>query len=190
MCMYVYVCVCISVYMCMYVHVSNVYLHVACRTCVKCACPSHCMYVYVCVCICIYLYVLVCICMYHILMCMYCMYWHTCAYMCIHVYICKPHTGHIYSFMCWCPQQALNIPRGGGQPAGPTQDSHGQQPRHFIPRSGTHSHTRFGAPVGAARVGGAKAAPLHCPWAIQAQWALGDSVLSPARADLGRWCCA
>ena len=119
MCMYVYVCVCISVYMCMYVHVSNVYLHVACRTCVKCACPSHCMYVYVCVCICMYLYVLVCICMYHIHMCMYCMYWHTCAYMCIHVYICKPHTGHIYSFMCWCPQQALNIPSGGGATSRP-----------------------------------------------------------------------
>ena len=50
----------------MYVHVSNVYLHAACRTCVKCACPSHYMYVYVCVCMCMYLYVLVCICMYHI----------------------------------------------------------------------------------------------------------------------------
>ena len=143
-----------------------------------------------CMCMYVYVYVCICICMYHIHMCMYCMYWHTCAYMCIHVYICKPHTGHIYSFMCWCPQQALNIPRGGGQPAGPTQDSHGQQPRHFIPRSGTHSHTRFGAPVRAARVGGAKAAPLHCPWAIQSQWALDDPVLSPVRADLGRWRCA
>ena len=116
-----------------------------------------------CMCMYVYVYVCICICMYHIHMCMYCMYWHTCAYMCIHVYICKPHTGHIYSFMCWCPQQALNIPRGGGQPAGPTQDSHGQQPRHFIPRSGTHSHTRFGAPLRAARVGGGQNRPPAQP---------------------------
>ena len=162
MCMYVYVSACIG----MYLYVSCVYLHLY-TVFIKYTCPKS-LHVYVCMCM--YMYVL--------------------AYMCIHVYICRPHTGHIYSFMCWCPQQALNIPRGGGQPAGPTQDSHGQQPRHFIPRSGTHSHTRFGTPVGAARVGGAKAAPLHCPWAIQSQWALDDPVLSPVRADLGRWRCA
>ena len=84
----------------------------------------------------------------------------------------------------------LAYPRGRRQPAGPTQDSPGQQPRHFIPRSGTHSHTRFGAPVRAARVGGAKAAHLHSPWALQLQWALDDPILSPVRADLGRWRCA
>ena len=163
--MYVYVCVCISVCMCMYVHVSNVYLHATCRTCVSV--PAQ---VIACMCMYVYVYVCICICMYHIHMCMY---WHICVYMCIHVHICRPHTGHIYSFMCWCPQQALNIPRGGGQPAGPTQDSHGQQPRHFIPRSGTHSHTRFGAPVRAARVGegvSSSPAPAMGPSRAKVAW--------------------
>ena len=114
----------------------------------------YCMHVHTCVYMLLHLQVLK-----SIHMCMYCMYWHTCVYMCIHVYICRPHTDHIYSFMCWCPQQALNIPSGGGQPTGPTQDSHGQQPCHFIPRSGTHSHTHFGAPVRAARAGGSKPPP-------------------------------
>ena len=86
------------------------------------------------------------------------------------------------------PTTGPKHPRAGA--AGPTQDSHGQQPCHFIQRSGTHSHTRFGAPVRAARVGGAKAAPLHSPWALQFQWALNDPGLSPVRADLGRWRCA
>ena len=146
-------------------------------------------------CMCIHVYTWCCICKFwnqSICACIVCIGIHvyTCVYMCIHVYICRPHIDHIYSFMCWCPQQAWNIPWRGRQPAGPTQDSHGQQPCHFIPRSGTHSHTRFGAPVGAARVGGAKAAPLHSPWALQSQWALDDPVLSPVRADLGRWHCA
>ena len=88
------------------------------------------------------------------------------------------------------PTTGPRHPWGGRQPAGPTQDSHGQQPCHFILRSETHSHTRFGAPVRAARVGGAKAAPLHSPWALQSQRALDDPVLSPVRADLGRWLCA
>ena len=67
------------------------------------------MYVHTCVHMLLHLQVLK-----SIHMCMYCMYWHTCVYMCIHVYICRPHTDHIYSFMCWCPQQAWNIPGGGG----------------------------------------------------------------------------
>ena len=115
----------------------------------------YCMYVHTCVHMLLHLQVLK-----SIHMCMYCMYWHTCVYMCIHVYICRPHTGHIYSFVCRCPQQARNILRGGRQPAGPTQNSHGQQPCHFIPRSETRSQTRFGAPVRAARVGeGGRSSP-------------------------------
>ena len=123
------------------------------------------MYVYVLACMYMYVYVLhvfVYMCIHvaallqvlkSIHMCMYCMYLHTCVYMCIHVHICRPHTGNIYSFICRCPQQAQNIPDGGQQPAGPTQDGHGQQPCHFIPRSGTHAQTRFGAPVRPALVG-------------------------------------
>ena len=124
---------------------------------------------------------------------------HVCVCMCIHVYV------SYVSYVCACMLYVLYAsaqasadaittgpphPRGRRQPAGPTQDSHGQQPRHFIQRSGTLSHTRFGAPVRAARVGGAKAAPLRSPWAFHVQWALGDLVLSPLRADLGRWRCA
>ena len=114
----------------------------------------YCMYVHTCVHMLLHLQVLK-----SIHMCMYCMYWHTCVYMCIHVYICRPHTGHIYPFVCRCPQQARNIPGGGRQPAGPTPDGHGQQPCHFIPRSGTHPQTHFGALVRAARVGGGKRSP-------------------------------
>ena len=44
-------------------------------------------------------------------------------------------------------------PPAGRQPARPTQYTHEQQPRHLIPRSGTHSQTRFGALM-RARVGG------------------------------------
>ena len=108
---------------------------------------------------------------------------HVCVCICIHVYV-------LYvSYVCACMLYVLYAsaqasadaittglahPRGRRQPAGPTLDRHGhwQQPRHFIPRSGTHSHTRFGAPVRAARVGGANAAPLHSPWALQSQWML------------------
>ena len=131
MCMYVYVSACIG----MYRYVSCVYLHLY-TVFIKYTCPKS-LHVYVCMCM--YMYVL--------------------AYMCIHVYICRPHTAHIYSFMCRCPQQARNIPGGGRQPAGPTQDGHGQQPCHFIPRSGTHPRTHFGALVRAARVGGGKRSP-------------------------------
>ena len=114
---------------------------------------------------------------------------HVCVCMCIHVYV-------LYvSYVCACmlyvlyasaqaSTDAITIgpphPRGRRQPAGPTQDSHGQQPRHFIQRSGTLSHTRFGAPVPAARVGGAKAAPLHCPWALQSQWESPGTALPSA----------
>ena len=144
----------------------------------------------VCVCMCMYLYVSEVPKSLHVCVCM-----------CIHVHV-------LYvSYVCACMLYVTVLdasaqasadaittgpphPRGRRQPAGPTQDSHGQQSCHFIPRSGTHSHTRFGAPVRAARVGGAKAAPVHCPWAIQSHWALDNPVLSPVRADLGRWCCA
>ncbi len=91
MCMYVYVSACIR----MYLYVSCVYLH-AYTVFIKYTCPKS-LHVYVCMCM--YMYVL--------------------AYMCIHVYICRPHTGHIYSFMCRCPQQARNIPGGGPATSGP-----------------------------------------------------------------------
>ena len=119
----------------------------------------YCMYLHTCVYMLIHLQVLKSIhmCMYSIPL--YCMHWHTCVYMCVHVYICRPHTGHIYFFMCRCSQQARNIPGRGRQPADPTQDTPGQQPSHFIPRSGTRPQTRFGALVRAARVGGGKSSP-------------------------------
>ena len=128
----------------------------------------YCMYVHTCVHMLLHLQVLK-----SIHMCMYCMYWHTCVYMCIHVYICRPHTGHIYSFMCQCPQQARNIPPGGGQRAGLTQDGHGQQPCHLIQLSGTHAQTRFGAPVRPARIGEGESsspAPPMGPQHAKAAW--------------------
>jgi hypothetical protein len=115
------------------------------------------------------------------------------AYMCIHVHTCT----HMYAtyrphilFHVSVPTTGPKHPGGGRQPAGPTQDSHEQQPCHFIPRSETRSQTRFGAPVRAARVGEGEAAPLRRPWALHAQRLHGDPILSPVGADLGRWRCA
>ena len=119
-----------------------------------------CMYVYVYVCICMYWYVSACIT--SICACIACIgiHVHTCVYMYTYV-------GHIqatYTLLCvGAHNRPETFPGGGGQPAGPTQDSPGQQPCHFIPRSGTHSHTRFGAPVGAARVGGGQSRPPALP---------------------------
>ena len=146
----------------------------------------YCMYWHTCVYMLLHLQVLK-----SIHMCMYCMYWHTCVYMCIHVYICRPHTDHIYSFMCWCPQQAWNIPGGGAATSGP----HSGQPWAAVLPLYPAIRDPFPHPFWRTRArctrrGGAKAAPLHSPWAIQSQWALNDPVLSPVRADLGRWCCA
>ncbi len=54
-------------------------------------------------------------------------------------------------------------PPAGRKPAGPTQDTPGQQPCHFIPPSGTHFQTRFGALVRAERVGGGLSSPPAQP---------------------------
>ncbi len=51
----------------------------------------------------------------------------------------------------------------GRKPAGPTQDTPGQQPCHFIPQSGIHCQTHFGALVRAARVGGGLSSPPAPP---------------------------
>ncbi len=51
----------------------------------------------------------------------------------------------------------------GRQAADPTQDKPGQQLRHFIQQSGTHSQILFGAPVRAARVGGGLSSPPAQP---------------------------
>ncbi len=54
-------------------------------------------------------------------------------------------------------------PPAGRQPACPTQYTHEQQPRHLIPRSGTHSQTRFGALMRARVRGGGLSSPPAAP---------------------------
>jgi hypothetical protein len=109
----------------------------------------YCTYVHTCVYMLLHLSVLK-----SIHMCIYCMYWHTCVYMCIHVYICRPHTGHIYSFMCRCPQKARNILGGGAATSGPHsgQPWAAALPLYPVIR-GPIAQTRFGVPVRPARVG-------------------------------------
>ena len=123
-------------------------------------------------------------------MCMYCMYVYTCVYMCIHVYICRPHTDHIYSFMCWCSQQARHTPGGGGNRRAPLRTAMGSSPATLSSDQGPFPTPVWAHPCTLHASGGATAAPLHCPWALQSQWALDDPILSPVRADLGRWRCA
>ena len=56
------------------------------------------------------------------------------------------------------------------EPADPTQGTHGQQPLHFNPQSGTHALTRFGALVRAARVGGGLSSPTALPMGPTDKW--------------------
>ncbi len=102
-------------------------------------------------------------------------------YVCVYMYaacVCidfNPYVHVLYvSYVCACMLPILYVltqaranavttgpkhPLAGRQPADPTQDNPGQQLCHFIQRSGTHSQTRFGAPVRAARVGGGAKQP-------------------------------
>ena len=144
----------------MYPHVSffNAYVHV-------CVCM---------VCMCLYVYVFKCICAQY-----------TCTYalfsvrlqgvhMCMYVYVfCDvfSHVCPLYLHVLYVLAQPSTdavpaSPKGpllGWHPAGPTQGTPGQVADHFIPPSGTHARTRFGAPARTARVGGVQSAPPAQP---------------------------
>jgi hypothetical protein len=134
-------------------------------------------------CMCIYVYVLIS--PEFNAYCVYCMYVHTCVYMWMYVFIhihahfsismCNVlHVLYVWACM-WYVLYALaqastdSVTTGPKhlpawrEPADPTQGTHGQQPLHFNPQSGTHALTRFGALVRAARVGGGLSSPTALP---------------------------
>ena len=78
---YMYLGICICMYVCMYV--------------------CTCMFMYVHVCTCMYMYVHVCACMYmyvHVCTCM-CMYVHVCACMCMYVHVCMYVCMYVYAYV-------------------------------------------------------------------------------------------
>ena len=110
--------------------------------------------------------------------------------MCIHVHRCRPHTGHIYTFMCWCPQQARNIPGGRGNQRAPLRTAMGSSPATISSDQGPIPRPVLARPCALHASGMGGAAPLRRPWALHAQRLHGDPILSPVRADLVRWLCA
>jgi hypothetical protein len=86
------VCVCVCMYVCMYVCVC------VCVCMYVCVCMCVCMYVCVCVCVCVY--VCMCVCMY-VCVCV-CMYVYVCVYVCVCVCVCLCVCMYVCVCMCVC----------------------------------------------------------------------------------------
>ena len=116
------------------------------------------------------------------------------AYMCIHVYTCihmqatyRPHIPLCVSV----PTTGPKHPRGGPATSGPHSGRPWAAALPLYPEIRDPPPDPFWRTCArCTRRGGANAAPLCSPWALHAQRLHIDPILSPVRADLGRWRCA